>query len=92
MTTRTTRTGRALRWLLALVLVGSASVNAYLALSEAVLWPAVLALVWLGVAAALVMPGESAAEPVPTTAREARALAGLDGDQEPARPRTALPV
>ncbi len=45
-----------MRWLLAMILIVAAGVNAYLAVAEAVVWPAVLALVWIGIAAALIMP------------------------------------
>ncbi|GLZ39407.1 hypothetical protein Acsp05_30310 [Actinokineospora sp. NBRC 105648] len=74
-----------MRWLLAAVLVAAAAVNGYLAISEWVLWPAPLALIWIGVAAALVIPP---ADPYdgPRTAREALALTEPSrGHHRPAR-------
>lgn len=47
---------RLVRWGLAVILFVAAVVDAYLAMSESVAWPAVLAVIWIGVAAALIMP------------------------------------
>ncbi|MGW5050163.1 hypothetical protein [Actinokineospora sp. NPDC004072] len=59
---------RLTRWALASVLVVSAMVNGYLAASEDVLWPVALALLWVGLAAALL----TAEAPVPAAPRTTR--------------------
>jgi hypothetical protein len=45
---------RMLRWGLAAMLLIAALVDAYLAVSESVAWPAILAVAWIGLAAALI--------------------------------------
>ncbi|SDC28635.1 hypothetical protein [Actinokineospora iranica] len=47
---------RPVRWLLASILVIAALVNTYIAFAEGVIWPAPLALLWIGIAAALLAP------------------------------------
>lgn len=47
-------TNTRVRWGLAVILFVAAIVDAYLAMSESVLWPAVLAVLWLGIAGALI--------------------------------------
>ncbi|MGH3860236.1 hypothetical protein [Actinokineospora sp.] len=49
-------TNTRVRWGLAVILFFAAIVDAYLAMSESVVWPAVLAVVWLGIAGALITP------------------------------------
>ncbi|WP_018684508.1 hypothetical protein [Actinokineospora enzanensis] len=71
---------RSVRWTLAAVLAGAAAVNVYLAVSAWVIWPAPLALLWIGFAVALLLPASEPAEaaveiPMPRTARESLALA-----------------
>ncbi|WP_084467798.1 hypothetical protein [Actinokineospora inagensis] len=72
---------RAVRWTLATILTAAAAIDAYLALSAKVWWPIPLALVWIGFAAALLVPPldvvEVREEKLPRTAREALALADL---------------
>ncbi|MCP2272958.1 hypothetical protein [Actinokineospora diospyrosa] len=68
---------RPVRWSLAAVLTAAAAVDTYLALSEGVWWPLTLAVVWIGFAAALLLPAAEPVEvPAPRTAREALALEG----------------
>ncbi|OLR94237.1 hypothetical protein [Actinokineospora bangkokensis] len=65
------------RWTIAGALVVAAAVNTYLAISEAVLWPVPLIVVWLALAVAVLVAqagGEAVEEELPTTAREALAL------------------
>lgn len=67
------------RWLITAVLLTAALVNLYLAFSEGVVWPVACAVVWLGVAAALVAQRSeraadrretaTAARPAPTPTR-----------------------
>jgi hypothetical protein len=60
------------RWALAMVLVVAALVDGYLAASEGVLWPVALALLWVGLAAALLTaePPEAAVPPAIRRAEE----------------------
>lgn len=61
---------RVTRWSLAAVLMAAALVNAYLAASEAVLWPVALALLWVGLAASL-LSVETPTPVEPTASRRA---------------------
>ena len=63
---------RLMRWSLAAVLVGAALVNGYLAVSEGVVWPVVLALLWVGLAAAL-LTAETPVSAAPRVARRTTA-------------------
>ncbi|EWC61352.1 hypothetical protein UO65_3346 [Actinokineospora spheciospongiae] len=90
MRTSLTRThgGGTSRWIIAAALALAAVVNGYLAASEDVFWPVPLALLWVGLALAVLSAragGEPVdePEPMPTTAREALALTA----EEPARRR-----
>ncbi|SER99228.1 hypothetical protein [Actinokineospora terrae] len=68
---------RRVRWSLAAILTTAAAVDVYLALSESVWWPLTLAPIWLGFAAALLLPApEPVTIPMPRTAREALSLEG----------------
>ncbi|GAA3062806.1 hypothetical protein Aglo01_27280 [Actinokineospora globicatena] len=68
---------RRVRWSLAAVLTTAAGIDVYLSLSEGVWWPLALAVVWIGIAAALLLPATEPVEiPTPRTAREALALEG----------------
>ncbi|MGQ0841414.1 hypothetical protein [Actinokineospora sp.] len=58
---RTPRLRKTVRWLLAAVLVAAATVNTYIAFAQSVVWPAPLAVVWIGIAAALITPPEDSA-------------------------------
>ncbi|MFC7616723.1 hypothetical protein ACFQV2_27955 [Actinokineospora soli] len=60
------------RWSLAAVLVAAALINGYLAVSEAVVWPVVLALLWVGLAAAL-LSAEAPVSAAPPAARRTTA-------------------
>ncbi|MGX7829384.1 hypothetical protein ACTG9Q_30280 [Actinokineospora sp. 24-640] len=59
------------RWALAAVLVSAALVDGYLAASEGVLWPVALALLWVGLAAAL-LTAETREPVIPPAARRAK--------------------
>ncbi|WP_424185658.1 hypothetical protein ACOBQX_27840 [Actinokineospora sp. G85] len=70
--------GRSARWTIAGVLTVAAAVNSYLALSESVLWPLPLAVLWTALAAAVLTVGTGGApaeeDDLPTTAHEALSL------------------
>ncbi|HVK23046.1 MAG TPA: hypothetical protein VM677_16935 [Actinokineospora sp.] len=54
-----------LRWILATILVIASLVNAYLAVSESVVWPVVPAALWVLLAAALVTTDTKPEVPAP---------------------------
>ncbi|WP_054050321.1 hypothetical protein [Alloactinosynnema sp. L-07] len=59
-----------LRWTLATILLVAAMVNAYLALSESVVWPIVPAVLWILVAAALITAEPKSEVPAPRAESE----------------------
>ncbi|SDH79344.1 hypothetical protein SAMN05192558_10578 [Actinokineospora alba] len=71
-------TNTRVRWGLAVILFLAAIVDAYLAMSESVVWPAILAVLWIGIAGALISarPASPVVDapsphPVPVPARAA---------------------
>ncbi|PPK67590.1 hypothetical protein V5P93_005383 [Actinokineospora auranticolor] len=76
---------RPVRWSLAAVLTAAAGVHGYLAVTESVIWPIPLAVLWLAFAVAVVIPAaEDVTVPAPRTAREALALTQQQPEPRPA--------